>query len=106
MKNIAIFGSSRAGKSTLAKMIAKKYPYHIYIGDVIRWAFQQILPKNEINEFNGKGMKDDFPNFLSCLFYKSIKRNAGEFNYIVETCDVTPLKAKELFCMEIQLCFF
>lgn len=25
MKNIAIFGSSRSGKSTLAKMISKKY---------------------------------------------------------------------------------
>ena len=30
IKNIAIFGSSCSGKSTLAKMISKKYPnYYI-----------------------------------------------------------------------------
>lgn len=48
MKNIAIFGSSRAGKSTLSKMIAKKYPnYHIIIGDNIRGAFSRVLPNNK-----------------------------------------------------------
>lgn len=98
MKNIAIFGSSRSGKSTLAKMISKKFTnYHIMVGDDIRWAFQQVLPNNNINEREGSGMQEDFPNFLACLFYKSIKRNKGEFNYIVETCDMTPKKAKELF---------
>ena len=51
MKNIAIFGSSRAGKSTLSKMISKKYHnYHIIIGDDIRGAFQEILPNNNIND--------------------------------------------------------
>lgn len=46
MKSIAIFGSSRSGKSTLAKMIAKKYQnYHIIIGDDIQWAFQETLEK-------------------------------------------------------------
>ena len=98
MKNIAIFGSSRSGKSTLSKMISKKYPnYHIIIGDDIRGAFQEILPNNNINSKGGIGMIEDFPNFLSCLFYKSIKRNKGIFNYIVETCDITPQKAAKLF---------
>lgn len=98
MKNIAIFGSSRSGKSTLAKMISKKYSnYHIIIGDDIRWAFQEVLPNNNINSKGGIGMLEDFPNFLSCLFYKSIKRNKGEINYIVETCDMTPKKAYESF---------
>lgn len=98
MKNIAIFGSSRSGKSTLAKMISKKFPnYHIIIGDDIRWAFQEILPNNNINSKGGIGMLEDFPNFLSCLFYKSIKRNKDEINYIVETCDITPKKAYQLF---------
>ena len=47
MKNIAIFGSSRSGKSTLSKMLSKKYSnYHIIIGDDIRWAFQETLPNN------------------------------------------------------------
>lgn len=84
MKNIAIFGSSRSGKSTLSKMISKKYPnYHIIIGDDIRSAFQEVLPTNKINSKGGDGMKEDFPNFLAHLFYKNIKRNKGEFNYII-----------------------
>lgn len=98
MKNIAIFGSSRSGKSTFSKMISKKYHnYHVIIGDDIRGAFQEILPNNNINSKGGIGMIEDFPNFLSCLFYKSIKRNKGIFNYIVETCDITPQKASKLF---------
>ncbi len=107
MKNIAIFGSSRSGKSTLSKMISKKYPnYHIIIGDDIRWAFQEILPNNNINSKGGIGMVEDFPNFLSCLFYKSIKRNKGIFNYIVETCDMTPQKAYELFHRDDTILLF
>lgn len=107
MKNIAIFGSSRSGKSTLAKMIAKKYSnYHIIIGDDIRKAFQEVLPNNDINSNGGKGMVDDFPNFLSFLFYKSIKRNENEINYIIETCDITPKKAIQLFNREDTILLF
>lgn len=107
MKNIAIFGSSRSGKSTLSKMLSKKYPnYHIIIGDDIRWAFQETLPNNNINSKGGIGMVEDFPNFLSCLFYKSIKRNKGIFNYIVETCDITPQKASKLFNKEDTVLLF
>ena len=107
MKNIAIFGSSRSGKSTLSKMIAKAHPnYHIFIGDDIRYAFREVLPNNNINEYGGIGMKEDFPNFLSCLFYKSIKRNEGEFNYIIETCDISPQKAYELFNKEDTILLF
>ena len=58
MKNIAIFGASRSGKSTLAKMIAKKYQnYHIIIGDDIRGTFTEVFPQNEISSKGGKGMK-------------------------------------------------
>lgn len=107
MKNIAIFGSSRSGKSTLAKMIAKKYSnYHIIIGDDIRSVFQEVLPSANINATGGAGMKEDFPKFLSCLFYKNIKRNKGDFNYIVETCDMTPRKAYELFKRDDTILLF
>lgn len=107
MKNIAIFGSSRSGKSTLSRMISKKYPnYHIIVGDDIRGAFQEVLPDNNINSKGGEGMKEDFPAFLASYFYKSIKRNKGEFNYIVETCDITPAKAKELFNREDTILLF
>lgn len=98
MKNIAIFGSSRSGKTTLAKMISKKYPnYHIIIGDDIRWAFEEVLPNNNINNKGGIGMENDFPNFLASYFYKSIMRNNDIFYYIVETCDMTPKMASLLF---------
>lgn len=107
MKNIAIFGSSRSGKSTLSRMIAKKHPnYHIIVGDDIRWAFQEVLPDNHINSRGGEGMKEDFPAFLASYFYKGIKRHEGEFNYIVETCDMTPAKANELFNKENTILLF
>ena len=107
MKNIAIFGSARSGKSALAKMISKKFSnYHIIIGNDIRWAFQEVLPNNNINSNGGIGMKEDFPKFLSTLFYKSIKRNLGEINYIVETCDINPDKAKELFNRDDTILLF
>ena len=107
MKNVAIFGSSRSGKSTLAKMISKKHSnYHIIIGDDIRSVFQETLPGNNINSKGGIGMLEDFPNFMSHLFYKNIKRNKGEFNYIVETCDISPQKAYELFNQENTILLF
>ena len=107
MKNIAIFGGARAGKTTLAKMIYKEFPnYHIISGDDIRYAFQKVLPDNEINSKGGKGMIDDFPNFLATYFYKAAKRNEGEISYIVETCDIYPTKAKELFNDENTILLF
>ena len=107
MKNIAIFGTSRSGKSTLSRMISKKYPtYHIMGGDEIRSAFSDVLPGNNINSTGGVGMAEDFPRFVSSLFYKNIKRNKSHFNYIVETCDMTPQKAKELFSKEDTIIMF
>ena len=98
MKNIAIFGSARSGKSTLSKMIVKKFPnYQIYIGDDIRGAFDDVFPSLNINSRGGSGMVNDFPKYVSDLFHRSIKRNSGDFSYIVETCDIKPEKAKELF---------
>ena len=107
MKNIAIFGSARSGKSTLSQMIIKKYPhYHIYIGDDIRGAFEDVFPDLNINSKGGIGMTDDFPKYVASLFYRSIKRNKGQINYIVETCDIYPEKAKELFEREDTIILF
>lgn len=107
MKNIAIFGSARSGKSTLSVMISKKFPnYHIIVGDDIRWTFSRVLPDNNINSKGGSGMKEDFPNFLSALFYKLSKRYDEEFGYIVETCDITPEKANKLFNKEETILLF
>lgn len=98
MKNIAIFGSSRAGKSTLARMLnSYNNNYHIISGDSIRHAFQFELPKNEINNFGGKGMLEDYSKFCSSLFKNQIKRNRDYFNYIFDSCDVNVLNAKHYF---------
>lgn len=107
MKNIVILGASRSGKSTLAKMICKKYSnYNVIIGDAIRKAFSEILSQNNINSNNGIGMSDDFPNFLAYMFYRSIKKSNGDFNFILDTCDITPKKAKELFNSDDTLIIF
>ena len=98
MKNVAIFGSSRSGKSTLAVMIVKEFPnYFIISGDDIRWTFQEVLPDNDINNRGGRGMKEDFPKFLATLFYASINWNNAGTHYIIDSCDITPEMAKELF---------
>lgn len=107
MKNIVIFGSSRAGKSTLSKMIFHAHPsFQIYVGDDIRGAFQNIIPELQINSKGGKGMEETFPAFISFLFYKSIKRNIGVFNYILETCDITPKLAKKYFDRDDTIIIF
>ena len=78
MKNLVILGASRAGKTTLAREINKKYPnYHILSGDSIRNAFQETLPQNEINKYDGKGMREDFSRFSAYLFKEHIKKNRG-----------------------------
>ncbi len=108
MKNIAIFGASRSGKSTLAHMICKKYPnYNLIIGDAIRKAFSEVLPQNNINsQIGSSGMLEDFPKFLSYVFYRSIKKIDGDFNYIIDTCDISPEKANELFYRDDTLIIF
>ena len=98
MKNIAIFGASRAGKTTLARKINKIYPnYHIINGDSVRRAFEKELPQNNINQYNGTGMKEDFARFSATLFLDEIKRNKGYYNYIFDSCDVSVENALKYF---------
>lgn len=98
MKNIAIFGASRAGKTTLTRMINERYSnYHIISGDSIRHAFQYELPQNETNKFGGKGMVEDYARFSSSFFKNQIKRNKGYFNYIFDSCDISVQNALKYF---------
>lgn len=51
MKDILIFGVPRAGKTTLAKLLAEKLEnYHVFSIDAIINAFGDIFPKLEIND--------------------------------------------------------
>ncbi len=106
MKNIIILGIPRAGKTTLSKMIAKKYDNYIPIDtDSIRDAFQYALPKTEINKYKGNGMKDDFPKFIQQLLYWKSYNNK-EYRYIIDSTDINPSKAKELFDTNENLIIF
>ncbi len=98
MKNIAIFGASRAGKTTLARNINKVYSnYHIINGDSIRSTFEKALPQNNINKYNGSGMKEDFARFSATFFKDEIKRNKGYYNYIFDSCDISVENALKFF---------
>lgn len=98
MKNLIILGASRAGKTTLARKICEIYSnYHLINGDSIRNAFQETLPQNNINKYNGTGMKDDFAKFCASYFRNQINRNKGYFNYIFDSCDISVENAVKYF---------
>lgn len=64
-KNILIFGSSRSGKTELAKLINKKYGYGIISLDHLVTAFQEVYPQLHINHrsLNGEPV-EKFQDFL------------------------------------------
>lgn len=107
MKNVAIFGSSRAGKTTLAKMIAKRYPkYQFMVADIVIGTFERVLPQLEINHVGGKGMQEIFPKFLGSLFRRMIEEGKGEFGYVIDSCDITPAQAVKHFAADdIEMIF-
>lgn len=70
MKNIVIAGVPRAGKTTLATLLAKELEnYHILSLDCIRNAFDDIFPQLDINPREGKNTFKDLPKFISRLLY-------------------------------------
>lgn len=107
MKNLVILGASRAGKTTLAREICKVYPnYHVINGDSIRSAFEKTLPQNNINKYNGNGMKEDFAKFCGCFFRNEINRNKEYFNYIFDSCDVSVENAMKYFLNDDTVIIF
>lgn len=107
MKNIAIFGVARSGKTTLARMIKQRFTnYNIIDGDCIRSTFESVLPSNNINHLGGEGMVEDFPKFCGQLLAYQIKEHKKIFNFIFESCDVEPYQSKEYFNIEDTLVIF
>lgn len=51
----------------------------------------------DINHLGGEGMKEDFPKFCASLLENQIKQHKNIFNYIFESCDITPFYAKKYF---------
>jgi hypothetical protein len=87
LKNIIIFGSSRSGKTELAKRLSKKLNYNIVMVDSLVSAFQNSMPELEINHSNrdGKSINNLEPFLLAYL--KSINKmdkKARNINYVIE----------------------
>lgn len=107
MKNIIILGVARSGKTTLARMIKQRYSnYNIIDGDCIRTTFEKVIPEAHINHINGNGMIEKFPEFCSKLFEYQIKEHENHFNYIFESCDISPIQLKKYFNIENTIVLF
>lgn len=74
MKNIIIFGTSRSGKTQLAKLLSTKLNYSIVMVDSLVSAFQNSMPELEINHTNrdGKSINNLEPFLLA--YIKSINK--------------------------------
>ena len=85
MKNIILIGSSRSGKTTLARMIKEKNDsYNILHGDMIKKAFQSYSGETASNLKNNF----EYRKFIYDIFYNHAKYNNGY--YIIETVDIFP----------------
>jgi len=85
MKNIILIGSSRSGKTTLARMIKEKNNfYNVLHGDMIKKAFQSYSGETGNNLKNNL----EYRKFIYDIFYNHAKYNDGY--YIIETVDIFP----------------
>lgn len=87
MKNIIIFGTSRSGKTQLAKLLSTKLNYSIVMVDSLVSAFQNSMPELEINHTNrdGKSINNLEPFLLAYIkSINKIDKKARNINYIIE----------------------
>ena len=94
-KNIIIVGVPRAGKTTLTKMILKKYPnYNLIQEDILEEAIHQtfirIMPKAEYEET----MKatNEMTKVLQAFIFKQSMEYEPDLNYVLDS-NTLPLKA-------------
>ncbi len=86
MKNIIIIGRPRAGKSTLANMIADKYHYQIIRTDTIRNAFRDVFPELGIRPYTAIESKE-FQMFCKAFFDKNVKQPRNIYGYVIDNCE-------------------
>ena len=94
-KNIIIVGVPRAGKTTLTKMILKKYSnYNLIQEDILEEAihqtFKRITPQIQYNEIM-KATKE-ITNILQAFIFKQSIVYEPDLNYVLDTNSL-PLKA-------------
>lgn len=87
MKNIIIYGSSRSGKTQLAKYLSLKLHYNIVMLDSLVSAFQNSMPHLEINHSNrdGKSINNLEPFLMAYLHsLNKIDKKSRNLNFIIE----------------------
>ncbi len=107
MKNILIFGSSRSGKSTLAKLLREKYNYTIIMLDAILYTFYQALPEAGVKFIIDDETNEKTPLFAS-EFIKSLIYNSKLNNqyYVMEGDSITPEHIVKYFNQEDYIIIF
>ncbi len=96
MKNIIILGAARAGKSTLAQMIYRKYNYSIISIDSFVSALRDSFPSLGITHSNTENKFKLLPPFVFS-YMKKITTEYPEENFVLEGWHVYPKEISKLF---------
>lgn len=104
MKNIIIIGRPRAGKSTLANMIADKYKYQIIRTDTIRQTFADIYPDLKIDKYTAI-QNEKFQMFCKEFLYLNIIEARNKYGFVLEGCEIYVNDCKKLYDNEDNLIY-
>lgn len=103
MKNIIILGAARAGKTTLANMLHKKYNYSIISIDSFVSALSDGFPTLGITHSNTENKFKLLPPFIFSYMNKIINEYPEE-KFVLEGWHVFPKDIIELFCnMDVKI---
>lgn len=97
MENIIILGAARAGKTTLAQMIHRKYNYSIISIDSFVSALRDSFPSLGITHSNTENKFKLLPPFVFS-YMKKITNEYPEENFVLEGWHVYPNEISKLFC--------
>lgn len=87
MKNIIVLGRPRAGKSTLANLITKKYHYQLIRLDVIRDSFAKVFPELDIAPYTAIE-NEKYLEFINQFMEYSKEEDREQYGYVIEGCDI------------------
>lgn len=103
MKNIIILGAARAGKTTLASMLHKKYNYSIISIDSFVSALRDGFPSLGITHSNTENKFKLLPPFIFSYMNK-IMNEYPEERFVLEGWHVFPKDIIGLFCnMDVKI---
>ena len=103
MKNIIIIGASRAGKSTLTKLLSNKINNIMIIEtDILRLAFRDTIVKDTTIHTSSLKRNADYINYV-LSYYKYANMYKNDYIKVVDTTDFEP-KDFKLFDNSIVIC--